>query len=339
MVRCWLVLVILLFRPGNAFQIAPAGRQRQHSCLHLGINVDPVVLPDNRSSINMATNTSAATKAVDPTVIIQRGTGINLTSMSARSRNDYKWLQNFEQLSEFRKQHGHCSPSSDVQTLSSWAKNQRKSYKNMRQGRSHSLTPYRVALLNSIGFVWSLSDYKWMEMYFEPRDFQQMHGHCDVPSLSSRQATNKRLARWVTQQRQKYKQATDATYQSGFQPLSQQQIQVLNDLNFTWNPRDDMWWTRYKELEKFKQEHGHCNVPQRYKQNLVLGKWCHHQKRSCKEYILSVMIEKKVKGVTVTGLTEERINALREIDFCWLPDPNAYVPPPSDIFLSWYSAK
>lgn len=335
----WVLLVVclLIIRSGNAFQVAP-----QHQQSH--------VLSDGSSSSSYR-NDAVQTISPEPCdtrndVIINNNdknattTTTSLRMLSPKTRNDQNWLLRFEQLSEFQKQHGHCNPSNeDNSVLCSWTKNQRMSYKNMRRGKGHNLTPARVALLNSIpGFVWSLKESKWMEMYFELREFVQTHGHCHVPSQCSRHCSHKRLARWVTQQRQKYKQATDESYDSGFQPLSQQQIQVLNQLNFTWNPRDDAWRERYRELEAFKRQHGHCNVPQRYQENAALGKWCHHQRRACKEYVLSIMIEGQVEGVTVTGLNEERINALREIDFCWLPNPSVYEPPPKDIFTSWYSA-
>ena len=39
------------------------------------------------------------------------------------------------------------------------------------------------------------------------------------------------------------------------------------------------WQTRYDELIIFKQQHGHCNEPQRYEQNKPLGLWVHRQRR------------------------------------------------------------
>ncbi|KAL3938803.1 MAG: hypothetical protein SGBAC_006366 [Bacillariaceae sp.] len=37
--------------------------------------------------------------------------------------------------------------------------------------------------------------------------------------------------------------------------------------------QDSTWESRFQDLEQFKREHGHCNVPRRYKGNPKLGVW------------------------------------------------------------------
>jgi hypothetical protein len=37
---------------------------------------------------------------------------------------------------------------------------------------------------------------------------------------------------------------------------------------------DGVFETRYQELEAFKEEFGHYNVPQKYQNKLPLGRWC-----------------------------------------------------------------
>jgi len=68
---------------------------------------------------------------------------------------------------------------------------------------------------------------------------------------------------------------------------------------------DTMWWDRYSELLRFKEETGHCNVPQRYSQNKALGKWVHKQRQEFK---------KKNDG-EVTSMPMPRVEALRKIGF------------------------
>ena len=66
-----------------------------------------------------------------------------------------------------------------------------------------------------------------------------------------------RLGYWVSTQRTEYKkfQAGDA---SG---MTAERTQRLEAEGFVWNPLDDLWDTRFSELEEYKQEHGKCNVP------------------------------------------------------------------------------
>ena len=112
-------------------------------------------------------------------------------------------------------------------------------------------------------------------------------------------------------------------------------MELLDDISFASHPRDETWWKRFHELEDFLATHGHCHVPQKYGANPKLGTWCHHQRRACKEYALSCMIEQRVQGVHVSGLNEERLRALRSIDFCWFPE-EPFVRIPEGVLDSWY---
>ncbi|KAL7464805.1 hypothetical protein ACHAXS_005134 [Conticribra weissflogii] len=42
------------------------------------------------------------------------------------------------------------------------------------------------------------------------------------------------------------------------------------------------WLARYEELKRYKEEHGHTNVPQKYEPNPQLGAWCRTQKQQMK---------------------------------------------------------
>ena len=67
------------------------------------------------------------------------------------------------------------------------------------------------------------------------------------------------------------------------------------------------WKRRYEELIAFKQQYGHCNVPQRYAPNKTLGEWVSNQRS---QYIL------KCKDKP-SRMTAERQAALEEIGFEW----------------------
>lgn len=68
---------------------------------------------------------------------------------------------------------------------------------------------------------------------------------------------------------------------------------------------DELWWQRYMELIRFKEDNGHCNVPQRYLPNKALGKWVHKQRQEFK----------KIRSKEPSTLNIQRFEALRKIGF------------------------
>ena len=60
--------------------------------------------------------------------------------------------------------------------------------------------------------------------------------------------------------------------------LSDERLQRLNELDFIWDPHGSNWEKGYEYLIKFKQQEGHCEVPQK---NVVdgfqLGHWLDRQ--------------------------------------------------------------
>ena len=69
----------------------------------------------------------------------------------------------------------------------------------------------------------------------------------------------------------------------------------------------EQWHERFQELEEFKQKHGHCLVPVRWKENLPLALWV---KRQRYQYRL------KAEGKHST-LTDARQEALSNLGFVW----------------------
>jgi hypothetical protein len=139
------------------------------------------------------------------------------------------------------------------------------------------LTDDRIRRLEGLGFIWSLRD-DWQKHYEELVDYKKEHGHCNVPA---RFAKNRRLGIWVSAQRQQYKQlnaAIDGNKPRRSAPLTQERINLLNALGFTWTIRSrdslgESWNQRLEELRQYKDEHGTCLVPSRYPNNPELGIW------------------------------------------------------------------
>ena len=238
-----------------------------------------------------------------------------------------RWNERFQVLKEFHDEHGHCNPPNqpEYKTLNNWIKNQRMhyTYRLHRPEKQHLsyLTAEGIRKLESIGFVWNANDAKWEQKYQELVEYKKRHGHCNVPTPFRE---NPPLGKWVSQQRYKYNQENSCN-------IKDERIRKLESIGFSWFPKQDSWWSMYEELKRFKEAHGHCRVPQRY--GASLGIWVRHVRRVVREYVLSVCIEQRVEGVYVTGLNEERLEALRSLDFCWLPDPESKdFNPPRDIF-------
>jgi hypothetical protein len=108
------------------------------------------------------------------------------------------------------------------------------------------------------------------------------------------------LGRWVHLQREYYKKGR----------LSEERIEMLNKLGFEWSvgfvqrqskALEQSWMNRYRELVDFREEQGHCIVPNLCKDNKSLGRWVQHQREYYKLGMLS----------------EERIEMLNELRFEW----------------------
>jgi hypothetical protein len=61
--------------------------------------------------------------------------------------------------------------------------------------------------------------------------------------------------------------------------LSDEQVARLEALGFDFDRNATKWDEKYQELVAFKNEHGHCNVPQGAKLNHGLGTWVANQRR------------------------------------------------------------
>lgn len=92
----------------------------------------------------------------------------------------------------------------------------------------------------------------WFETYLRLKAHHTKHGSADVPHQWQE---DRRLAGWVSQQRQKYKK----------NELTTEQIKLMESLNFSWSLRErGTWDDRLAELVEFKKLHGHFDVPTNY---------------------------------------------------------------------------
>ena len=98
----------------------------------------------------------------------------------------------------------------------------------------------------------------------------------------------------------------------GANKLTDDRITKLEDLGFKWR-RDEKtvrktFEDRFADLQYFKNKHGHCNVPKRYKENPSLGSWCQKIRQ---------MKSGSLPNAGVYKLTDDMIVKLEDIGFQW----------------------
>ena len=110
--------------------------------------------------------------------------------------HEEKWDQKLQELIDFRAANGHTLVPHTYDPnpqLARWVKRQRRQYKLMQAGKTSTMTPARVTILEQAGFVWDSHEVSWREKVQELDQYRSQHGDCLVPS-SYRE--NPQLATW-----------------------------------------------------------------------------------------------------------------------------------------------
>lgn len=93
-----------------------------------------------------------------------------------------------------------------------------------------SMSPDRLAALQSIGFVWAKrkGQATWDNKYHELLEYRAWHGDCLIPT---KYAKNPALGRWVSTQREHYKmwKAGDPKSKMTFE-----KARLLDGIGFVW---------------------------------------------------------------------------------------------------------
>ena len=195
------------------------------------------------------------------------------------------WRSQYEQLLDFHKHHGHSNVilSDDRHgTLGKWVQRQRHAFK------AGSLDASKIQLLNELDFEFDPLEARWEARFAEFVQYQIEHGHGLVPD---KDPIYKELAHWVAQQREYCRKSK----------LTKARRERLNKIGFIWDVRAHQWDQSFRALLEFRENEGHCNVPQGWPQNRKLANWVKHQRR------------KRSEG----NLEPDRITKLEAIGFEW----------------------
>lgn len=191
------------------------------------------------------------------------------------------WNTMYKALEIFYREYGHSNPSSDENSrLKVWVRNQRSNYKK------GLLSAEKIQLLEKLNFIWDLNELAWNEQYQSLVLYHKQFNHCNVPSNYN----DGSLCSWVLSQRSKFKNGM----------LSQERINLLNKLDFSWAPKDEAFISNYEKLKKFYEIHKHSNVPKNYSDK-SLATWVKTRRTAYKKNTLS----------------PEVIELLNKLDFVW----------------------
>lgn len=236
---------------------------------------------------------------------------------SVRGKDSSPWNQQFELLTSFQQEHGHCRVPRRYAIdpkLGQWVSRQRWCKKQLDKelGSSSCITQERINKLNSIGFEWKVRNNKitsWDQKFELLRTFQQEHGHCRVPNRHSLAGYHS-FGQWVNKQRRCKKKFEKGLGSCG--GVTQERIEKLNSVGFEWTIRDNdssPWNQQFELLRAFQQEHGHCRVPRVYAVDPKLGRWFARLR------ILKKQIDTGLGSCG--GITPERMAKLNSIGFEW----------------------
>jgi hypothetical protein len=140
----------------------------------------------------------------------------------------------------------------------------------------------------------------WEHRLGELTGYHKIHGHCNVPQKYSE---NTKLGVWVGKQRTQYRLHLEGkkSFMTAFR------INALGSLDFEWDSHNATWGDRLGELADYRKIHGHCNVPQKYRENTTLANWVANQRQ---QYKLHLQGKK-------SHMTTFRIQQLESLGFEW----------------------
>lgn len=103
-------------------------------------------------------------------------------------------------------------------------------YKLLIDNEKSSMSPDRLAALQSIGFVWAKrkGQATWDIKYQQLLEYRAQHGDCLIPTKYSQ---NPALGRWVSTQREHYRMWKSGDPKT---KMTLQKIRMLDEIGFVW---------------------------------------------------------------------------------------------------------
>ncbi len=214
-------------------------------------------------------------------------------------QDERAWQAGLAELRAWKEAHGHLMlPANDpeVAPLRKWAGVQRRLRSNK------TLAAERVAALDALDFYWTgpaeQSDEAWERFFHVLQAHHAAKGRSQVYPRD-----NPTLYHWQTRQRVLHQQGKlrkdreEKLKKAGFQ------WQVLKLPFMTLRPPNHTWLRQLEALRKWKEIHGHLDVPNSEVSMHTVYSWIHHQRAAQRRKLLH----------------PERIRLLDELGFEWRP--------------------
>ncbi len=234
--------------------------------------------------------------------------------MLTKEPNDAEWLAMLHQLVCYHMQNGHCFvPKRDRRHphLAAWLEAQVKLF------QKGILSQDKQRELAALGMEWDAYDEpparqnqteaRWESRLAELATFKDNHGHLRV-TLKNQLSPG--LMHWRDNQR--------IRFQAGV--ITPEQQTKLDSIGFEWEPPKrispameqynvELWESMFAKLLAFREERGHCQVPNSWKREASLATWVCVQRRHYRD----------------NKLLPDRQRRLEEIGFAWKSDKLHFV--------------
>ena len=178
-----------------------------------------------------------------------------------------EWDRMYAEFLAFKEQHGHPNVNSqDKSELAKWVSKQRYEYKLLKEDRHSHLTTSQLMKLQDAGFVFAprgSSYLSWSDRLEQLRAFKASEGHLKIP------VNHPELGSFVKSQRESHRRRMAGEPSN----MTDERYNDLLELGFVFEagkrhvvPRGPTktWEERYQDLLAYREEFGHCNVPQHY---------------------------------------------------------------------------
>lgn len=270
---------------------------REFQAQHGHVNV-PVKYPPNKALGNWISNCRIAWKKGQLNAKrLQQLNDVGFIWQSSRNGaaiNLRCWAENFADLQEFQKNHGHVNVrSNDLEhpALASWVVAQRVKH------RLGKLSAERIEKLESLSFWWGKAEHEpgkiqsWDQRLVQLRNYRRQHGH---PHVSRADKDHASLDTWVKIQRVFYHQGK----------LTPDQIQRLEALGFNWDGNEGWWQRQFIRWQTLTQQRRTRHLTAMGNEDDDLAKWEQTQRNLHRRGKLSA---EKASKLTRAGLIfEER---------------------------------
>lgn len=222
-----------------------------------------------------------------------------------------KWADRLEELREYAKDNGHIRVPKHYEQnpqLGRWTSTQRTQYRFYKERKPSKLNEDQVQQLEDVGFQWCDDNgydpriEAWQARLEALKAYQAKHDTIGVP-----QTDYSPLSTWYRYQRTHY----HLYNQGGDSSLSEDQVRQLEALGIDKfrDIRDEKWNAMLEQLKEYRDEHGHCRVPQQYAPNRTLGNWVNTVRR---QYWKAQQEDGEANN---SRLSNVKIEQLREIGF------------------------